>query len=159
LDPREWYDVQAIYPKGTPVGTIQLMVRTMLEERLGLKWHWEQRQAYGLVPAGKLNLEPATAGQPERYRGGPGMYLNPYSTLDDFAGRLTADMDRIVLNMTGIPGGFRLSVDESPAKTGKAWNAEEWFWIVRTLGLKLEPRKAPVRFLVIDHLNMQPTPN
>lgn len=64
----ERYEVEALYPKGTPVAAVQLMLRNMLESRLGLKWHYDEKEVpiYVLVAEGApLTLAPGLTGFPK----------------------------------------------------------------------------------------------
>jgi uncharacterized protein (TIGR03435 family) len=161
----EWYEVQAIFPKGTPVTSIHLMLRTMLEDRLGMKWRWEEKEApiYALVSGGgPLKLEPAPNPPPKDNagRGGPGIFIWPAATLDYLGQVLSSDMKRQVLNMTGLHGKYRFNIDSTPyLTTHSGWDPNEWFAILKALGLKLESSKANLKSLVVDHLNLTPTPN
>jgi uncharacterized protein (TIGR03435 family) len=47
----------------------------------------------------------------------------------------------------------------SPADNASDPSGGSIFQAVQALGLKLEPRKAPLDFIVIDHLEKTPTDN
>jgi uncharacterized protein (TIGR03435 family) len=101
------------------------------------------------------------------------------ATLDDLARALGADLDRIVINKTGLSGKFdyhlEFAIDETTAGLNRLRagpNAEPAFpmpadpsgglsiftAIQQQLGLKLESAKGPRGFLVIDHVE-KPTEN
>jgi bla regulator protein blaR1 len=101
-------------------------------------------------------------------------------SLDDFAKSLGDDMDRIVINKTGIPGEFDFSIEFTPdesmpsvmnalrqraTQNGEPLVAPEpsgglsiFTAIQQQLGMKLEPSKGPRDFLVIDRVE-KPTEN
>jgi uncharacterized protein (TIGR03435 family) len=79
--------------------------------------------------------------------------------LDDFIRRLIPAAGRPVLDMTGLTGPFDLDLkwtpdDASAPATGAALVTA----IQEQLGLRLEPRRAPINVFVIDSVE-RPTPN
>ena len=69
-------------------------------------------------------------------------------SLPDFAGTLSGYTGRIVIDKTGLQGGFDFKFEWSPQDP----NAPSIFTAIQEqLGLKLEPAKGPVEFLIIDH--------
>lgn len=144
------------------------MLQTVLVERLGLKYHFEERQTtiYALVRgSGPLKLAPTTEPLPAR------KYVDAYkykqvSDMDRFAQYLTYRLEREVVDQTGLKGNYAFNMDWSDlAKDGANWLTSAtmepaiYISVVKTIGLKLEPRKVPIKFLVVDHANKEPTPN
>ena len=87
------------------------------------------------------------------------------ATLDRFAQSLSLDLDRPVINQTGITGqfDFRLaytltSASVAQAGTGNPTEASIFTAIQEQLGLKLESSKGPVEVLVVDSVS-KPTAN
>jgi uncharacterized protein (TIGR03435 family) len=101
------------------------------------------------------------------------------ATLDEFSGELGADLDRIVINKTGITGKFdfqlEFAADETTAGINSMRSGGEplvtpgtasdpsggpsiFTAIQEQLGLKLESAKGPRGFLVIDRVE-KPTEN
>jgi uncharacterized protein (TIGR03435 family) len=71
-----------------------------------------------------------------------------------------------VLDMTGLKGKYdvivvhdRLATTEGEHPTGDDVLADYKTLLQKQLGLTLEPRKAAVEVLVVDHVDRQPTPN
>jgi uncharacterized protein (TIGR03435 family) len=107
-------------------------------------------------------------------------------TLAAFADVLSPFLDRPVLNMTELKGSYQVALDLSmddlrkvartagvavpgaapgpesaghPADAASDPSGGSIFASVQQLGLKLEPRKAPVEIIVIDHVEKNPTEN
>jgi uncharacterized protein (TIGR03435 family) len=102
-------------------------------------------------------------------------------TMFGLADSLTRYMDRPVTDMTGVTGKFDFTLDLTPedyrallirSAVGAGVNLppealrlldgandESLHTSLRSLGLKLEPRKAPLDVLLIDQVNKVPTEN
>jgi bla regulator protein BlaR1 len=182
-DPSVYYDVEARAPgeEAPTVDQVRAMLRTFLADRFHLKLHsgTKELRVYALVvrnKAAKLSSE-LICDRPKLNSNRPdiGMrYCQPIESMPQFAGELTALMDRPVLDMTGLTGRYAFQLrwipdrgDDgprcSPAQDGcfnepaRADN-EIVSAIHEQLGLKLVPQKAAVDVLVID-LAERPTPN
>jgi uncharacterized protein (TIGR03435 family) len=102
------------------------------------------------------------------------------ATLAGVAGMLSSFMDRPVVDMTGIEGeydisleaaaeemvGMKMTVIGSPGPAGGApapapetAPTASIFTSIQQLGLKLEPRKAPIAYVVVDKADKVPTEN
>jgi uncharacterized protein (TIGR03435 family) len=169
------------------------MLRALLEDRFKLKVHRVTRDVpvYALIAAKNgpklkafqegtcvvldLSKGPALPAKPipicgfaMRKRNGANVTWEVHGgSLDDLARGLGEDLDRIVLNQSGIPGRFdfhlEFAPDQSTAGLG-AWLAGAspgnpadpsggpsiFTAIQEQLGLKLESAKGPREFLVID---------
>jgi uncharacterized protein (TIGR03435 family) len=110
--------------------------------------------------------------------GGPVRELAAGS-VDGLVRMLSGFLDRPVLDMTGITGQYdiRLTVaaedlvgmqrtarqyeepGAAPAPAPDTTPAPSIFTAIQTLGLKLEARKAPIEFLVVDRAEKEPTKN
>jgi uncharacterized protein (TIGR03435 family) len=178
----EYYEVQAIAPPNTSNATRDLMLQTMLEQRLGLKYHREDRQLpiYALlVDKGGLRLQAGTEPAPGQIRQmSNGVFKSNSSALSELAGFLTHTMDRPVIDMTGANGKYRIELDWSGALKNAPPDPDEPTVVsgmrissgprltpaqvssdLRRIGLRIEARKLAVKVLVVDHVNKQPTPN
>jgi uncharacterized protein (TIGR03435 family) len=157
------YDLAATMPADTPKAIARLMLRTMLAERFGLKFHVEKKvyPVYALV-VGKsgFSLEPVP--DPGQYdqKMSPGRFMATAIAIGRFAEWLTSITDRPVIDMTGITGAYKLDLEWTPdyQEEPRRWDAGV-FEAVKRLGLKLEARRAPVEFFVIDHVSRVPTAN
>jgi len=157
---------------------LMLMLRTLLVERFHLVFHRESRQVpvYALVVAkggpkfnssdgGAMTTVPDTA--PD---GTPGFLLKNW-TMSSFANSLSIInvVGRPVLDRTGLEGSYTFKANLSDRRKQAASGADSGgsvvpdsdalFSTLQELGLKLESRKEPVEFFVIDHADKLPVAN
>ena len=113
---------------------------------------------------------------------GPLRFETKGMTLSSLAGMLSGMLDRPVVDMTGILGDYDITLDASmdelagmraamagagamphaPADGAPAPESApsaSIFTSIQQLGLKLEPRKAPVEYIVVDKAEKVPTEN
>jgi uncharacterized protein (TIGR03435 family) len=155
----------------------QAMFQQLLADRFKLAVHWETRElpVYALIVARKgPNLQPAK--EPAE---GPNISSNETRsgyqltakgvTMPELAEALTQALSRElghgVIDKTEIKGKYELTLKWTPdtgaaaiATAGVASSADSgpsiFTAVQEQLGLKLEPAKAPVKVLVIDHAEM-----
>jgi uncharacterized protein (TIGR03435 family) len=150
----------------------RLMVLPLLTERFQLKTHMETRlgPVYELVVAkGGPKFKPS-ADQTSRANGSMGTSSNGKSSkitancmpIAVLAKVLTDQIHRLVIDKTGLTGNYDLTLqwmpDDSPASTDDNAPPSIYTAVQEQLGLKLQPAKAPVEVLVVDHAAM-PTEN
>jgi uncharacterized protein (TIGR03435 family) len=175
------FDIVAKSPSGAPDESRALRLRTLLADRFKLAIHHETREGavYELVVAkGGPKLEKDDSGTPgsnmasqrgQLSAGGVSM-----AQLADFLGSAKAPLDRPVVDKTGLSGRFNFTLkwgpDEIETARPEPNRAESngqradrppplIISIQEQLGLKLEPRKGPVPFLIVDHAEKVPTEN
>jgi D-inositol-3-phosphate glycosyltransferase len=178
----EYYEVNAIAPTGASEASRDLMLQTMLEQRLHLIYHRQEAQVpiYALtVEKGGLKLQLGTdsdSGGARRVTNG--IYASTASSLSDLASFLTMTMDRPVLDETGLSGKYRMNFDWSDALHESRPSPNEADrspgmgsrppaiiglslarGFLKKGGLRLDPRVALLKKFVIDHVNVEPTPN
>lgn len=166
----------------------QRMIREVFADRFKLQTHTEtpERPVFALVLAkGGAKLTPSKPGGRTLIVPALGnVALSPtegwfgYShtgivagnmTMKEFAAHLTTmNLGRPVQDQTGLTGRYDFKLDFAPIQPSAAPSEEgeasepagpEIFTAIQEqLGLKLEPTKAPVPVLVIDHIE-RPTPN
>ena len=85
-------------------------------------------------------------------------------TLENFANIISGNLDRHVLDKTGVPGNFIIFLefmrDENagplfgapPTDVSDIQPGPSIMTAIEELGLKLEPTKGPREFLVLDHV-------
>lgn len=169
----EFYEVNAVVPEGTQEAAKDLMLQTMLERRLGLTYHREDRQLpiYALTVAkggaklaAPLTPKPGEADTQKMTIGA--LRVNSISLAELASGFLTHNMDRPVFDETGLVGKYRIDLDWSeelknagPVASPRGLDPSVIAVALKKVGLNLEPRRAPVKFLVVDHVNKEATPN
>ena len=150
------------------------MLQSLLADRFKLQVHWETREVpeYSLTIAKggpKLRHSDRPDDDVPRVRttesaGGsetPSGVSYTHESMGDFAwalSRMACIGDRQVVDNTGLDGhyDFTLTFDRNPVPTAgtdaMARLPDILSAMKEQLGLKLESGKAPVRFLVIDHV-------
>jgi uncharacterized protein (TIGR03435 family) len=174
------FNIVAKVPPGATKDQIKLMMRNLLAERFQLAVHRETRDlpAFALVVA-KGGPKLTAAQHPEDGGGSFGPWKGnareeaTNQTMHGLADFLTMFMERPVMDATGLAGKYdftlywapeypmvRLAPKTQGAEAEAPDPAPTIFAAVQDqLGLKLEPRKMPVEFLVIDHMEKTPTEN
>jgi uncharacterized protein (TIGR03435 family) len=153
----------------TPVGDQELflMLKTLLEERMGVRAHFEKREmpvfALTLAKGGPKFSESTTEGPPERVQDKDSVVFQRFS-LDEFATMFSKMFGRPLVDATGLKGryDFRFNLASLDAanqqdrmgEMGAAMTAMQ-----EEPGLKIEDRKQAVDVLVIDHAEKTPTDN
>jgi uncharacterized protein (TIGR03435 family) len=152
------------------------MVQKLIAERFKLTFHHDQKDLSvfaitvaksGSAPGSKLTpSQSGPNGLPANFFHGLGNLVNVNSSIKDFARIMQAVvLDRPVVDQTGITGRFDFTLkwtpDESqfvglgvkiPPPSDKPDAPPNLFTAIQEqLGLKLDPTKAPVDVLVIDH--------
>lgn len=165
-----WFDVQAKAGHPAREADMRVMLRQLLADRFGLKFHKEPRvlPVYALTIAkGGLKMqESATEGtfliEP---RNGP-VFIAHHARMADLAQGLADEAGRPVVDDTGLEGRYDIRMDLTPylrrAADGQGTldTASILFTgLQEVLGLKLESRKQSVDVLVIDHVEKEPTGN
>lgn len=169
----ERFDVMAKPPAGAPSGDFNAMMQNLLAERFKLKVHRESRETpvYALVEmkAGLKAAKVADDGQ-ARTDWSRNHISAQHTSMARFAERLSRIADRPVVDRTGEKGAFDFELkwtpdaqSARPPATPAGTIADEppslFTAIQEQLGLRLEPAKAPVEYLVVDHAERIPTDN
>ena len=141
------------------------MLRPLVTERFQLKTHTESRilPVYELVvakggPKCKLSDDQTKLGW-----GDIGLYYNKSDIklegrglpMAHLAKTLADQVHRTVIDKTGLTGNYDLTLqwtpDDRPASTDDNAPPSIYTAVQEQLGLKLQPAKAPVEVLVVDH--------
>ena len=165
---KDRWDIVAKLPPGMPDDQEQLwrnteqMLRTFLIDEFKLQTHLEkkERPIYELVVSGSgPKFKPSVAAEFSSRSTPMGMEVH-HVTLAEFAETLychecTREIaDRVVVDRTGLTGYYDFMLSWRPANAPTdAANAQPSIFtaIQDQLGLKLEPSKGLIDFLVIDH--------
>ena len=169
----EHYDVTATMPAGTPPHEVLAMLQALLVDRFKLATHRETKElaVYALVvERNGLKLKPAEGFGISVSSSPKGRTMRANVTMKGFAGTLSGLLDRPVVDMTGLTGGFHINLEWAPDEMRSNPNANEGragdgvpgptiYTALHEVGLKLESRKAPVEILVIDRAEKVPVEN
>jgi uncharacterized protein (TIGR03435 family) len=158
---RQKFEVQATTELPSNEDSIKRMVQTLLEDRFHLRVHRDTKQipVYALV-LGKRgpNLTLAKNSSISEGRGDievrPGRLFGRGTTMDMLAMILTDNLERPVMDKTGLTGHYDFNVTYEPGPTGPGFNpiGASIFGPIQDLGLKLESQKDAVGVLVIDSI-------
>lgn len=164
----ERFDISAKFPLSTPDPDVLLILQRLLGERFSLALHRETRQisGYALLP-GKNGpkLRPAASPRPfANFRAQSGHAEGTSVSMPDLADRLSRtsfQLDRPVVDFTGLTGRYDLTLDWSPIdkQTENAAGPSIFAAIEEQLGLRLEARKMPLEVLIVDHADRVPAAN
>ena len=159
-------DINARLPDSAPREQMAAALQLLLKDRFKLTFHRETKEAttYAVVVGkGGVKLTPAAE---ENGKGGTwvsrGQFKAQNETLDRFCDVLSRNLDRPVLDMTGLSGNYDFVLDYTPndPKVLDTGGAPSIFTAVQEqLGLKLESRKGPMEMFVIDRIEKTPTEN
>jgi uncharacterized protein (TIGR03435 family) len=164
----ERFDISAKYPPETPDAAVLVMLQNLLSERFRIADHRETRQFSGyalLIGKGGSKLHSAADPRPfAMFRALAGHATGSSVSMPDLADRLSRppfELERPVVDFTGLQGRFDLALEWSPAdKQNENWiGASVFTAIEEQLGLRLEPRKLPLEVLVVDRANKVPSEN
>jgi uncharacterized protein (TIGR03435 family) len=162
----------------------RLMFQSFLRDRFQLKVHWETKDLPVLalvVAKGGPKLQQAKPGdtypdgikgpdgKPEGHAGmmmwGRGRLTGQGIPIGNLVPPLTQELGRIVQDKTGLTGKYdielRWTTDDAAPDSRSASDSPGpsiFTAMQEQLGLKLESQKAPVKVLLIDHVE-QPPPN
>ena len=138
------------------------MMQALLKDRFNLKVHHVTRQlpVYALIIAksGSKLKESKTKLGGGSVRDGQIDYRD--ADLDTLAYSLSGEVDRIVLDETGLKGKYDLTLKWTPDEERGAADAGPSIFtaVQEQLGLKLESTTGPVDTIVVDHIE-RPSPN
>jgi uncharacterized protein (TIGR03435 family) len=173
------YDIVAKAAGPVMKDQLLLMLRTLLEDRFKLKYHFETRQLpiYALVVASKgvlgPNLRKSNADEPRLFpiRQSPGGMDAVNATMQDLAWSLSSfTAGRLVLDRTGLADHFAFTLEFTPDAAAlprpagielppRVSSGPSLFQALpEQLGLKLESAKGPVEVLIVDSAE-KPTEN
>jgi uncharacterized protein (TIGR03435 family) len=176
------FDLNARVPAGMPDKpvdgkTTAEMVKSLLIERFGLKWHEEVQNVsgYALVPDKKVLLKPA--GMIERLLGQHGSSSGPTSIggtnmpMSELAEELGVVLGKPVVDATHLSDGYDIDLKWSPTDAAAVTEQKKYGIDVdnlpsslpaalrEQLGLRLQSSQVPSKVVVVDHINNQPTEN
>ncbi len=167
----ERFNIDAKSPAGASKDQVPEMLQALLAERFKLEAHTNTKWLSGfMLVLGKdgSKLTPVRTGGPfQTPIDRTGRHTSGTMTMVILAGLLSADLQRPVLDKTGLEGLYKVKLDyamDSPLGTGTGANDAVPAPSLSTAlqdqaGLKIEPTKVQVKILVIDHIEKVPTEN
>ena len=138
------------------------LLQRLLERRFHLAAHRETRMVSGfdlVVAKGGPRLKPSADGSQVSARVQPNRLTATHIDLKHFAGILAHHADQPVIDKTGVAGVYDFTLAYAPSNDANSGLPDFFTALQEQLGLKLEPGKVPVEFLVIDHVDRIPTEN
>ena len=166
------FDVVVNVPPGATRDQANLMLQNLLADRFQLKVHRSTRELpiYALVvakngPKLQVSVDDPNAPKPRGtlWSGGRKKFEFDKWTMAKFAEALESDVDRPVVDMTGLKGTYDIRLEFAETRPGFGApdpQAPELFTaLTEQLGLRLESRRGPVAVLVVDSALRQPTEN
>jgi uncharacterized protein (TIGR03435 family) len=157
----EKYNIEAkvgIALKPWPDSTAQLseMLQSLLDERFNLSVHRETRQetTYELVVAkGGSKLKGAAERENPGFDMEQGRIRSVAVPLTFLAGNLSNFLGRTVVDKTGLSGKFDYILTFASDDAPDSDRASLFTALEQQLGLRLESKKGPVEFLIIDRVS------
>ena len=158
------FDIDAVLPAGASGEQVPPMLQSLLADRFKLALHHETKEllVYALI-VGKngpklRRAESATGISSDSNR--THWHVSAKTTMAYFAEFLSLRLERPVADATGLSGAFEITLDwapdtaEQPGADDNPTGPSIFTAVQEQIGLKLEPRRGPVEFLVIDHAEM-----
>ncbi len=163
------FDIVAQVPPGTPHDRLLLMTQALLEDRLQLKLHHEQKEMRYLellVAKGGSKMPLADLTQTRNNSGGNGHITGNQAPTSLIATLISRFEHVLVFDHTGLDGLYQVKLlwtagtggPEMPPDANET-EVSLFAAIQEQLGLRLESHKGPVDVLVIDHAEKVPADN
>jgi uncharacterized protein (TIGR03435 family) len=170
---REAYDIVAKADHAVPKDQQVLMLRSLLADRFKLTLHRESKTGpvyrLAIAKGGPKLEESQESGGGFVFSGSPGDYVFRNAAMQRLSGFLSGQVDRIVVDETGLQGLYNFTLkrpedvrQNPPVKSDglspDSPSAAAFADALKSLGLQLTAGRAPVDYLVIDHVE-QPSEN
>jgi uncharacterized protein (TIGR03435 family) len=170
-----WFDVFAKSAGEVPVAQLREMLQQLLAERFKLAVHRDTKEMTTLVltvAKGGHKLEPTETEESPTFKTGQLTATGRGATLEPLIALLSRELGEPVFDETGLKGKFNYFLDINPYWTEESRKAAQGIngppqdanaiiaaAFQKELGLKVEPRKAPVEMIVVDHVEKTPSEN
>ena len=162
------FDLAGKSPQGVPDSEMKPMLQALLRDRFRLSAHREMKEmpVYEMVVAKDglriSRFDGTHPPAPAHTRAGAMMI--GVASMARLARNMAGAAGRPVVDKTGLDGEYSYLLTFSPlsaqSETAPDPAAPDFFAAVQQqLGLKLEPKRAPIEVLVIDHAERVPTEN
>jgi len=161
------FDIVAKAPAGVPDTQSEPMLQTLLKDRFKLMAHLEPRELpvcyLAIVKDGvKMPVYPAHDSGPDHSGAGP--VLRGTLTAGQFAEKIARIVNRPVIDKTGLTERYNIFLSYAPlspqgGETPEFGLPDFFTALQKQLGLKLQPGKASLEVIVVDHMDQMPTEN
>ncbi|HEY4085727.1 MAG TPA: TIGR03435 family protein [Bryobacteraceae bacterium] len=156
------FDIAAKAEDGSspPVDDFRRMMRTLLAERFGLEVHREPRETavYGLVvdKKGVKFSESAPEAKGILRMSGGGQIVGSGATMTQLVGWFSNanGVDRPVVDETGLAGRYDFTLEWANPQNATDSRPSIFTAMVDELGLRLEPRRIQMEYVVIDRAEL-----
>lgn len=167
----KWFDSTHYDLAAKPVDGIRLtreqlrpMLQELLRQRLHLTSHFETRMERGyalMVAKSGPRLQPTAGGKPPGFRVfvAPGDLQGVNWSMPWLAAMLQQVMGEPVADQTGLTGSYDVNLHFAPDVESDSPLPSVFTAVKESLGLELKARRIPVKVLVIDHVDEEPTAN
>ena len=160
----EHYEITAKAEGPAESDELRMMLQTLLADRFGLQFHRVTKTVSGYsltINNGGLKISEVAPGDSHSTSGGRGSLSAKNVQIARLADRLSNLLGSAVVDQTGNSGFFNFDLSWSPEKTSPSPSASGgddnrpslFTALQEQLGLKLESRKVPVEFIVIDRVD------
>jgi len=154
------FDIVAQPTPGVEREQLELMLQALLEERLKLVLHHEQRELSFLALIPGRNGSKLRAAKPDPAVSGNNFASRGHIARGQMSMKLLATLlsrfeREIVVDQTGLSGQFEVKLEWAPDDDGPSIYTA----LQEQLGLRLVSRKGALDVLVIDHAEKIPTDN
>ncbi len=166
------YDIKATLPANATAPQLDAMLRNLLQERFGLRTHFETRERPGytlVVSRSGTKLQPSKANEERSFfltmpiEGGSEFRASKTSmvTLAEALEAVLAAEGAVVQDKTGLNGSYDIQLPFASTNVGVESSPLPSIFtaLEESLGLQLEKGKVQVEVLVIDSVNKVPTEN
>jgi uncharacterized protein (TIGR03435 family) len=161
------FDITAKAASPVDEARLKVMTQALLSSRFHLSMRRETKDARVMalvVDKGGHKLKPpdptAKRAMEFQFPGGGAIrniaHNRPVATLEELLSNPGWDP---VVNMTGLTGNFSFTIERPPRDPQGSWLADIQSALQKQLGLRMEPRKAPIEFLAIDRADRTPSEN
>lgn len=171
VDKPDWLDSQLWQISAKAEGDAMLtgeqmrpLLQDLLRQRFGFVAHRESRLVPGyalVVSKGGAKLQASKDDDKSFFYILTNGVEGKATSMATLAGVLETPSGRPVTDKTGIEGKYNVKLRYAPANnpSGRSDLADLFTAVQEQLGLKLDPQKVPVEYLVIDHVDRIPTEN
>jgi uncharacterized protein (TIGR03435 family) len=161
------FDITAKAATTVTQAQLKLMLQSLLAERFHMSMRRETRDAAVMALVVDKGGHKLRAAEPDpkrdvefQFPGAGAIRVIAHSrALSSLEELLSNPGWNPVVNMTGLTGNFAFTFERPPRDPEGSWLADIQSALQKQLGLRLEPRKAPLEFLTIERADRAPSEN